>query len=222
MFVYTLAKGVRLGYLPASFLGSAKKGYAGILKKFVVTGKDGVSNLEGTVSVNDPRGIGVFLLAAGEMDVLADRAPGRGKTVLLDYYFNNEHHKDVTGADIRFHYVWEEMDNNGYSFWGHLFRQYGAKTDSLSVAPTADNLKKASVYIIVDPDNEKESPAPNFIRASDVAAIEGWVKAGGVLVLMGAKPGVNLRPGSPRRAPDRRARRRSPPRRAPSGRPRSR
>jgi unsaturated rhamnogalacturonyl hydrolase len=37
----------------------------------------------------------------------------------------------------------------------------------------------------VDPDNEKESPAPNFIQAADIAAIEGWVKAGGVLVLMG-------------------------------------
>ena len=208
MFVYTLAKGVRLGYLPASFLESAKKGYAGIVKKFVVTGTDGVANLEGTVSVsglggnpyrdgsydyyikekvivNDPKGVGAFLLAAGEMDVLADRVLGKGKTVMLDYYFNSEHHKDVTGANIRFHYIWDEMDNNGYSLWGHLFRQYGAKTDSLPVAPTADNLKKASVYIIVDPDNERESPAPNFIQAADITAIEGWVKAGGVLVLMG-------------------------------------
>lgn len=208
MFVYTLAKGVRLGYLPASFLEPAKKGYAGILKKFVVTGADGVSNLEGTVSVsglggnpyrdgsydyyikekvivNDPKGVGAFLLAAGEMDVVGNRTLGQGKTVMLDYYFNSEHRKDVTGANIRFHYVWEEMDNNGYSLWEHLFRQYGAKTDSLPVAPTADNLKKASVYIIVDPDNEKESPAPNFIQAADITAIEGWVKAGGVLVLMG-------------------------------------
>jgi unsaturated rhamnogalacturonyl hydrolase len=119
------------------------------------------------------------------MDVLADRALGKGKTVMLDYYFNSEHHKDITGTNIRFHYIWDEMDNNGYSLWGHLFRQYGAKTDSLPVAPTADNLKKASVYIIVDPDNEKESPSPNFIQANDVTAIEAWVKAGGVLVLMG-------------------------------------
>jgi len=187
MFVYTLAKSVRLGYLPASFLESAKKGYLGIVKKFVVMDRDGAANLEssGNVSVNDPRGVGAFLLAAGEMDVPADGALGKGKTVMLDYYFNSEHHKDVTGANIRFHYIWDEMDNNGYSLWGHLFRQYGAKTDSLPVAPTAENLKKASVYIIVDPDNERESPAPNFIQAADIAAIEGWVKAGGVLVLMG-------------------------------------
>jgi unsaturated rhamnogalacturonyl hydrolase len=32
MLVYTLAKGVRKGYLPSSFLKNAKKGYDGILK----------------------------------------------------------------------------------------------------------------------------------------------------------------------------------------------
>lgn len=208
MFVYTLAKGVRLGYLPASFLEAAKKGYAGVVNKFLVKGDNGETSLEGTVSVsglggdpyrdgsyayyvgekvipNDPKGVGAFLLAAGEMDVLADRAQGKGRTVLLDYYFNSEHHKDITGTTVRYHYVWEEMDNNGYSLLGHLFRQYGMRTDSLAVAPTADNLKKASVYIIVDPDNEKESPAPDFIQDSDISAIESWVKAGGVLVLLG-------------------------------------
>jgi len=208
MFVYVLAKGVRLGYLPESYLGPAKKGYDGIVKKFLVMGSDGATNLEGTVSVsglggnpyrdgsyayyigekvvqNDPKGVGAFLLAAGEMDALSVRGLGKGKTVLLDYYFNSEHHKDVTGTPIRFHYIWGEMDNNGYSLWGHLFRQYGMVTDSLAVAPTAAGLRKASVYIIVDPDNEKESPAPNFIQDKDIDAIEAWVKAGGVLVLMG-------------------------------------
>jgi len=208
MFVYTLAKGVRLNYLPASFLETAKKGYAGIGKKFLTSSTDGRTDLEGTVSVsglggspyrdgsyayyigekvvpNDPKGVGAFLLAAGEMDVLADRSQGKGKTVLLDYYFNSEHHKDVTGVPVRFHYIWEEWDNNGYGLWGHVFRQYGMVTDSLPVAPTAANLKKASVYIIVDPDNEKESPAPNFIQTADITAIESWVKAGGILVLMG-------------------------------------
>jgi len=208
MFVYTLAKGVRLGNLPESYLGAAKKGYEGVVKKFLVTGTDGATNLEGTVSVsglggdpyrdgsyayytgekvvqNDPKGVGAFLLAAGEMDVLGARGLGKGKTVMLDYYFNGEHRKDVTGAQIRFHYIWDEMDNNGYSLWGHLFRQYGMKTDSLAVAPTVEGLKKASIYIVVDPDNERESSVPNFIQDRDIDAIEAWVKAGGVLVLMG-------------------------------------
>ena len=35
MFVYALAKGVRMGYLPASMLASARKGYDGMLKQFI-------------------------------------------------------------------------------------------------------------------------------------------------------------------------------------------
>ncbi|MGI9035835.1 MAG: DUF4350 domain-containing protein, partial [Pyrinomonadaceae bacterium] len=40
------------------------------------------------------------------------------------------------------------------------------------------------VYIIVDPDDEKESPKPNFIESADIKAISDWVRQGGVLVLM--------------------------------------
>jgi len=198
MFVYTLAKGVRKGYLPNTYRIVAEKGWQGVQKKFFSNG-----TLEGTVSVsglggnpyrdgsynyyisekvvpNDPKGVGAFLLAADEM---AMKLP-TGKTVLLDEYFNNEHHKDITGASVRFHYIWDESDNNGYAIWGHIFNKLGARTDTLAMAPTAANLAKASVYIIVDPDNEKESPAPNYPAGADVDAIENWVKAGGVLVLM--------------------------------------
>lgn len=169
IFTYTLAKGVRKGYLAPSYRTTAEKAWQSIQKKILATGA-GV----------DPNRVGGSLLAAGEMEM----SPKSGKTILLDYYFNNEHRKDITGAAIRYHYIWDEMDNNGYSLWGHIFRQYGAYTDSLPVAPTASNLAKASVYIIVDPDNEKESPAPNYPSDQDIVAIENWVKAGGVLVLM--------------------------------------
>ena len=90
MFVYALAKGVRNGYLPASYMKTARDGYRGILKEFVKTDA-GKFNLEGTVAVaglggnpyrdgsyeyyvgekvvtNDPKGIGAFLLAATEME----------------------------------------------------------------------------------------------------------------------------------------------------------
>ena len=40
------------------------------------------------------------------------------------------------------------------------------------------------MYIIVDPDTKKETVKPNFIDAKDIAVIEKWVKAGGVLMLM--------------------------------------
>jgi len=203
MFVYTLAKAARKGYLPASYRSAAEKGWQGIQTKFVKNSADGRSTLEGTVSVsglggnpyrdgsysyyisekvvpNDPKGVGAFLLAANEMQM----KPPTGKTVLLDEYFNNEHHKDITGTDVRFHYIWDEMDNNGYAIWGHIFNKMGARTESLTTAPSAANLATASVYIIVDPDNEKESPSPNYPGETDINAIENWVKAGGALVLL--------------------------------------
>ena len=203
MFAYTLAKGVRMGYLPASYRVTAEKAWRGILNKFLTTGAGGQTDLQGTVSVsglggtpnrdgsygyyisekvvpNDPKGVGAFLLLADEMAM----EPSSGKTVLLDYYFNNERRKDVTGAQVRYHYTWEDMANSGYAIWGHIFRMNGAHTDSLPVAPTVANLAKASVYIITDPDNEKEAAAPNYPNDQDGKAIEDWVKAGGVLVLM--------------------------------------
>ncbi|HET9276981.1 MAG TPA: glycoside hydrolase family 88 protein, partial [Flavitalea sp.] len=51
--------------------------------------------------------------------------------------------------------------------------------------PTRDNLKGASVYVIVDPDTKKETDQPNFIQPDHAAAITDWVKSGGILVLMG-------------------------------------
>ncbi len=46
-------------------------------------------------------------------------------------------------------------------------------------------LNGADIYIIVDPDTEKETASPNFVGPKHVAAISDWVKKGGVLVLMG-------------------------------------
>ena len=203
MFTYALAKGVRLGYLPETYRIMAEKAYQGILRLFVTTDSLGHTSLQGTVNMselggrssgdgtidyyisekivpNDPKGIGAFLLAAGEMAM----KPADKKTVLLDYYFNNERRKDPTGTGVRYHYTWEDQANSGFSLWGHLFRMNGAHTDSLPTAPTAEKLKKAAVYIIVDPDDEKEVPSPNYPDDHDIAAIGQWVRAGGVLVLM--------------------------------------
>jgi len=205
MFVYALAKGVRLGYLPSSYLPTAKKGYDGIIKKFI-TNDDGQTNLEGTVSVsglggkpyrdgsydyyihekvvtNDPKGVGAFLLASDEMEMLPTLSLGKGKTVTLDYYFNHETRKDIFGKPEQFHYIWEEKDNNGYSMFGNIFHKYGVQTSSLKTAPTSENLKNSSIYIIVDPDNEKESEHPNYINENDINSIYTWVKNGGVLLL---------------------------------------
>jgi unsaturated rhamnogalacturonyl hydrolase len=105
------------------------------------------------------------------------------QVVKLDYYFNREVHT-VNGKTQRFHYLWDEKENTGYSIWGDAFKKYGATLDSLITAPTVANLKGTAVYIIVDPDTKKESPNPNYITETDAAAIAKWVKNGGVLVML--------------------------------------
>ena len=206
MFVFAIAKGVRMGYLPAAETAIAKKGYDGIVKKFIKE-ENGQTNLYGTVKVsglggnpyrdgsfdyymsepvivNDPKGAGAFILASNEMEMLPSQSIGKGKKVLLDYYFNNEYKKDAFGQMERFHYTWEDDANSGFSMLGSIFRQHGANTERLTTAPTAALLKNAAVYIIVDPDTDKETAKPNYVRPKDAQVIYDWVKAGGVLLLM--------------------------------------
>jgi unsaturated rhamnogalacturonyl hydrolase len=207
MFVYALAKGSRLGFLPAKFQAIAQKAYTGIISRFAKT-ENGQVNFHGTVSVsglggnpyrdgsynyymsekvvvNDPKGVGAFLQASNEMEMMPTLHAGKGKTVLLDYYFNHETKPDVTGQTIQHHYLWEQMDLNGYSLFGHVFNRYGVNTKSLKAAPDAQNLKAAHMYIIVDPDSKKESVNPNYIEDQHIDAIYHWVKDGGVLMLFG-------------------------------------
>jgi len=103
MFVYALAKGVRDGHLPDSYMQVARNGYSGILREFVKTDAHGQLNLEGTVNVgglggnpyrdgsyeyylsekvvtNDPKGIGALLLAAAEMEIAGKKRKLRSST----------------------------------------------------------------------------------------------------------------------------------------------
>ena len=205
-FTYAIAKGVRKGYLPAAKLAIAKRSYAGIVKRFIKV-ENGQTNLHGTVKVsglggnpyrdgsfeyymsepvivNDPKGVGAFLLASTEMEKLPTLSTANGKTVMVDRYFNSEKRKDATGKDMYWHYVWEERSHPGFYTLGNIFERHGAKLSSLDVAPTVANLKNSSVYIIVDPDHKKDNPNPNFVSDNDVKAISDWVKAGGSLLLM--------------------------------------
>jgi hypothetical protein len=104
--------------------------------------------------------------------------------VTLDYYFNHEVHKTKSGALERYHYLWTAKTNTGFSIFGDAFIKAGAMLDTLDKAPTVTNLKGSAIYIIVDPDTKKESPAPNYIEADNIAQITAWVKAGGVLLMM--------------------------------------
>lgn len=106
------------------------------------------------------------------------------KSVLLDSYFNNEFKKGPNGEKISFHYKWEETAATGFSILGETFKRNGFTLATLKEAPTVSNLKGHSIYIIVDPDNLKDSPTPNYMNDNSASAIAEWVKAGGALVLL--------------------------------------
>jgi unsaturated rhamnogalacturonyl hydrolase len=106
------------------------------------------------------------------------------KVVLLDYYFNNEYRLNAAGQMERFHYTWEDTTNSGYSLLGDIFRKQGANLAQLVSAPSATLLKNASIYIIVDPDTDKETAHPNYVQPHDVQTIFEWVQAGGILLLL--------------------------------------
>ena len=207
MFVYALAKGVRRGYLPARYLANAERGYKGILAKFIMVGPRDDVSVTGTVKVgglggepyrdgtyayylsekvvaNDPKGVGPFIMAATEMENAQNAKLGRGDMVLMDGWFNSQKRTDGFGKDVLFHYKWDTQDNPGYSLVGRIFRNFGAETKELDGEPTAENLSKAQVYLIVSPDNPDKNLKPNFTNAEDAGHIAKWVKAGGVLVMM--------------------------------------
>jgi len=209
MFVLAIARGVREGWLPEKYMKVAVRGWAGIKKEFIKTNAQGNTDWEGTVSVsglggnpyrdgsfeyymseklrtNDAKGLGPAIRAALEMEAYERGWFGKGKTVMLDDYFNHEIRpsKNFKGDEI-WHYKWNERPDAGFQFWGSQFRSMGANIAQMRSEPTASELAKASVYIIVDPDTAKETANPNFVEPRHVKAIDDWVKRGGVLVLMG-------------------------------------
>jgi len=102
------------------------------------------------------------------------------QVVGLDNWYNRE----TTKAGQPFHYLWTDTENSGYSQWGELFKKQGATLTTLEQAADDDNLAKIDIYLIVDPDTTTESKSPNYIQPAAIKAIKGWVKKGGVLVLM--------------------------------------
>jgi unsaturated rhamnogalacturonyl hydrolase len=206
MLVYTLAKATRLHYIPVKYRANAQRGYEGIVKEFIKV-ENGQTNLHGTVSVsglggnpyrdgsfkyymseklrvNDGKGLGAFIQAAAEIEMIPSLSVADNKVVLLDRYFNSEIRKNAGGKDGYWHYVWNEKSHPGFYAWGQLFKKYGAGLASLDAAPTKASLKGSDVYIIVDPDHTRDNPAPNFVQQTHVEVIKKWVKSGGTLMLM--------------------------------------
>jgi unsaturated rhamnogalacturonyl hydrolase len=104
----------------------------------------------------------------------------------LDNWFNHETNKK-TGQP--YHYLWSDTAWSGYSRWGKIFTDKKANLFTLG-RPTATELSKIDIYIIVDPDTTSENPSPNYILPEDANIIENWVKRGGVLIIL-ANDGPN-------------------------------
>jgi unsaturated rhamnogalacturonyl hydrolase len=137
---------------------------------------------------NDAKGIGAYLLALSEV-TQRKRAgellrKARGKTVLLDAWFNSQTRKTADGNVELFHYKWSDEADSGYSTWGKMFQQYGMATEVLDHAPRAEDLKGVAVYVIASPDNLKRNPQAHFMDEDSAEAVDAWVRAGGVLVMM--------------------------------------
>ncbi|RZJ91378.1 MAG: hypothetical protein EOO20_05235 [Chryseobacterium sp.] len=113
------------------------------------------------------------------------------QTVTLDNYYNQETKKSSSGEMVRFHYQWDEREMSGFSILGDAFKKNGAKElKTLNTAPSKAKLEETDIFIIVDPDNLKDNPQPNYITENEAKAIAGWVKAGGVLLIL-ANDNVN-------------------------------
>lgn len=208
MFVYALAKSIRKGYIPFRFSSATEKGYQGLLREFISENGPNKVNLDKTVQVsglggaknyrdgsfeyymsepvisNDYKGIGPFLKASSEMEAYTLRPTKGRKVIQLDNFYNNEYKAGPSGSLKPYHYLWDGDDNNGFSLLGRVFEHQGASLETLCDKPTAKNLKKSDVYIIVDPDTEKETKDPNFMEEKEAEVIAKWVKKGGVLVLL--------------------------------------
>jgi unsaturated rhamnogalacturonyl hydrolase len=109
--------------------------------------------------------------------------------ILLDCYYNNEWKVNPAGKHMRYHYVWDDTTDSGFSQLAGIIAQIGCTVDTLCHAPTADALAPASIYIIVDPDTPKENPDPRYIEKQDIDIIANWVNAGGILILLGNDKG---------------------------------
>jgi len=101
MFIYSIAKSVRMGYLPQAYEENAQKAWDSYQKQFVTTNPDGTLTLHDTVKVgglggtpyrsgtfdyyihepvvdNDSKGVGAFMLAGSEMEQASTEALGQG------------------------------------------------------------------------------------------------------------------------------------------------
>ncbi len=213
MFTYALAKGVRMGYLASSYLATAQAGWSGIKKTFVREDGSAV-RLTGTVKSaglggkpyrpgtydyyigekaidDDAKGVGAYLLAQSEMTQSGTSLLGQGRTAAVDAWFNSQTRTNAAGGRELFHYKWDDDSDSGFAFFGRALQRYGMRLTETEVPPSAAVLKGVDVYVIASPATLAKNPNAHFMDVASADAIEAWVEAGGVLVLMG-NDGANM------------------------------
>lgn len=163
-YVYAISKSIRKQYIAASF--SSK---LATIDSYLFTGETTAPDWQAAAAI--------------EFDLLKKSVAGNHRLFLLDDYFNAERKVDITDVEKSYHYKWDEWHNGGFFMLGDIIESAGLKTGTLSTAPTPENLKDASIYMIVDPDHLADNPTPNYMTEADAQTIVNWVKSGGVLVL---------------------------------------
>jgi unsaturated rhamnogalacturonyl hydrolase len=108
---------------------------------------------------------------------------GGTKVVMLDCYHNNEWKATKGGGEVRYHYIWEDTANSGYSELGEVIKRLGAEISESRVPPSDSVLRDASIYIVVDPDDSQETKDPHYITDSEIESLVAWVRDGGVLAI---------------------------------------
>ena len=102
--------------------------------------------------------------------------------VALDGYHNNE-------SKMPGHYQWSDTTNGGFSHLADGFRQHDVELRTLTAPIDLKSLDGVRLLIIVDPDTPDETDNPKYIADAEIDALEGWVKSGGRLVLLGNDKG---------------------------------
>ena len=163
-YLYAISKAIRKQYIPAK--------YASLF-----------TELDPNLFSAEAKSVDWQAAASIEWDLLQKSKAGNNRLFLLDDYFNAEKKADLSGVVKPYHYKWDEWHNGGFYMLGDIIESAGLQTGTLSTAPTADNLRDASIYMIVDPDHVPDNPTPNYMTDAYSQTIVNWVKSGGVLVL---------------------------------------
>jgi unsaturated rhamnogalacturonyl hydrolase len=103
---------------------------------------------------------------------------------MVDAWFNSQTRNNAAGQSELFHYKWDDEADSGFSFFGDALARYGMQLTEAKVAPTATVLRGADLYVIASPDTIAKNPQAHTMDKASGDAIQAWVQAGGVLLLM--------------------------------------